>query len=64
MTTGSPFEAHIEAEPAYVTAYGFSTTTLTVTVLGEYGHTLTDYTDPLTLTTSLGTVTTTSHPCG
>jgi CheY-like chemotaxis protein len=60
MTTGAPVYAYIEAEPDYVAAYGFNTATLTVTARDEYGHILTDYTDPLTLTTSLGTLTTTS----
>ncbi|RME98539.1 MAG: hypothetical protein D6768_17095, partial [Chloroflexi bacterium] len=56
FTNGAPAIAYVETNPAYVSTYGLNTAVLTVTVQDAYGHTLTDYTTPLTVTSSLGTI--------
>ncbi len=56
FTAGAPSRAYISASPAAVATNGLSTSTLTITVQDAYSHTVTDYTSPLTVTTSLGTV--------
>ncbi len=56
FTAGTASVAYIAVEPAYVTTHGFSTATLTITVKDSLGHILTDYNQPLTVSTSLGTL--------
>jgi adhesin/invasin len=56
FTTGTPSRAHISANPAQVAVQGLSTSTLTISVQDAYGHTITNYSNPLTVNTSLGTL--------
>lgn len=54
FTTGAPALATVSADPGYVTVHGLNTSTLALSVQDMYGHTITDFADPLTVTTSLG----------
>lgn len=56
FTTGTPSRATISASPKFVTVNGWSTSTLTISVQDDFGHVITNYTGPLTVTTSLGSI--------